>query len=308
MALDYSRPNYSVPEGDENKWTLVTPTMAERWLNKNKNNRTMKPGVAERYTEDMRNGTWTLCAAPIQFYEGDLGLADGQHRLWAVIESAAAQWFIVVNGIPREAAMNIDRGATRNLSDNVQIATGETLSTTKAATALVVHRGTRQTRINHTDAQKLEIYQLHREAVDFSSNKGPWGKGLRNAITLGVMARAWYHEQDKERLATWGRVVSSGMGDGPPDSAAIALRNHLLMKTHNLSDNTSWLELWKKAQHSIKLFMKRKPISILRPVEEEDYPLPADKARVKIGTAASARRKSFAKAGGDTPLEERAQR
>ncbi len=98
----------------------VTPTKATAWLNKNNVNRTMRPGVAEQYADDMINGRWTNCPVPISFYE-DGNVADGQHRLWAIIDSGCAQKFPIARGLKREDGLNIDTGKSRSIVDNAKI-------------------------------------------------------------------------------------------------------------------------------------------------------------------------------------------
>lgn len=98
----------------------VTPKKATEWLNANTSNRKLRDGVVEKYAEDMRHGRWTRCTAPICFYE-DGDVADGQHRLWAIIESDTTQEFAVLRGLSRADGLNIDTGLNRSLVDNARI-------------------------------------------------------------------------------------------------------------------------------------------------------------------------------------------
>jgi hypothetical protein len=92
---------------DEMKLESITPKKAEHYLNRNTSNRKLREGVVERYASDMAGGRWTKCAAPIVFYE-DGEIADGQHRLFAIIESGKSQKFFVMRDLPRDAGLNID--------------------------------------------------------------------------------------------------------------------------------------------------------------------------------------------------------
>jgi hypothetical protein len=64
----------------------ITPEIAKNWMANNKNNRSLSSGVAEKYARDMLAGNWTLTHQGIAFYE-DMTVADGQHRLNAIILS-----------------------------------------------------------------------------------------------------------------------------------------------------------------------------------------------------------------------------
>jgi hypothetical protein len=64
----------------------------------------------------MKDNLWHFDAAPLRFDEaGDI--IDGQHRLWAVINSETSQEFMFVYGISRAAQIVMDMGKSRNLGD-----------------------------------------------------------------------------------------------------------------------------------------------------------------------------------------------
>ena len=47
---------------------LVTPELANRWLEKNTNNRKLKKHVVETYVNDMKNGKWSSRKADVIIY------------------------------------------------------------------------------------------------------------------------------------------------------------------------------------------------------------------------------------------------
>ena len=251
---------------------LVTVAKATAWLNRNKSNRHLRPGVVEKYAQDMLAGKWTACAAPIVFYvDGDI--ADGQHRLWAIVESKKPQRFSVLRNFPREAALNIDTGVPRNLVDNARIAGIEDgLSLTLIAWSRAVEEGRRSTN-PLSNAHKLALVQKHREAVSWVM-QGAKLKGslLRNSVTGAAMARACYAEPDKERLAHFGHVLSSGFSNGDEDSAGIAIRNYLLAR-RSVMQTSEWRDAFLKVQNAIWYFMRKRKLHVIKPIESESYPL-----------------------------------
>lgn len=250
----------------------ITPAKAEKYLNENKGNRSLREGVAEKYAADMAAGKWTVCAAPIVFYEnGDL--ADGQHRLYAVIESGTTQTFSVVRNFPREAGLNIDTGLTRSLVDNGRISGADThLSHGLIAAARAINDGT-SGGPGVSNAAKLEIVTSHREAAQFAMSYGPKGKGLRNAVVLGAVGRAWYHEDDKDKLRRFGEVVTGGFASGETESAAVAIRNYMMSKGRQASTGGNWRDTFLKVQNAIWYFMRGKSLTYIRTVVDEAYPL-----------------------------------
>lgn len=98
--------------------TIVTPDIAKQWLKQNTNNRKIKEAVVDAYAKDMLNGKWTINNDSITFDKNGI-LTNGQHRLMAVIKSSTCQCMSVMYGV--EHNVNMDRPATRSVSDNLTI-------------------------------------------------------------------------------------------------------------------------------------------------------------------------------------------
>lgn len=260
----------------EIKLERVTPAKAESWLNRNTGNRKMREGVAEAYADDMRNGRWTECLDPIAFYEnGDV--ANGQHRLWALVDSQTTQEFLIARGVSRDAGLNIDVGLARSLVDNARISGRDLeLSNELVAVSRFIEEGDLQ-RGKLTNAQRLAFVGTHREAAQFAIAFGPRGRGIRSQVTLAALARAWYKEEDEDRLKAFGHVMTSGLGEGQQDHAAIALRNYLIAGRDSRAVGR-WTdtgrELFLKAQNAISYFVRKKPLSVIKAVKDEAYPKP----------------------------------
>jgi len=120
----------------------VTPEKAFAWLNHaNDGNRSIRDTKVNTYTDDMMNGKWTNCETPISFYK-DGFLANGQHRLTAIVASKTTQLFPIYRGLNREDGLNIDTGLTRTVVDNGRISGLDThLSNALVATARAFHTG-----------------------------------------------------------------------------------------------------------------------------------------------------------------------
>lgn len=260
----------------------ITPALAEQWLDQNKSNRKLREGVVEKYADDMLNGRWTECTAPIVFYE-DGDLADGQHRLWAIVESKRSQTFDVKRGLDRAAGMNIDVGLGRSLVDNARISsTDRDLSNELISVARSIEDGVHANAgRSRSNTAKIEIVAKHREAAQWAVSHGPRGKGIRNAIILAAIGRAWYAEADKDRLARFGAVMSNGLYDGDGETAAVMMRNYMLAKGPTTSSSPLWRDTFLKAMNAIHYFMRGKKLSVIKAVGDETYPLPTKKTRVR---------------------------
>jgi hypothetical protein len=94
----------------------ITVAKAEKMLETNTKNRRLSDRIVQKYAEMMRTGRWVDDGSPIRRDEAG-NLLDGQHRLWAVIESETEQQFLVVTGIPEEAMTTMDTGKHRSFQD-----------------------------------------------------------------------------------------------------------------------------------------------------------------------------------------------
>lgn len=250
-----------------------TPSKAQSILNKNNTvNRKLREGVAEKYAIDMRAGQWTTCLDPIAFYE-DGTLANGQHRLWAIIESDSAQEFITVRGVPKDAGLNIDTQFGRTLMDNAKIS-GENINLShRLIAACRAIEGTRKNKsVAWSFRQNLELVERHRTAAEWALAHGPYMRGLGLSVVYAAMARAWYWEDDKERLEQFGRVLNKGFAmEGEADSAGVSIRNYLMAMPSSTAVPAE--ELFFKVQNAIWYFMHRKRLHQIKRTDDERYPL-----------------------------------
>lgn len=260
------------------KDVLVTPKLAEQWLNQNTDNRNLRPGVVEKYASDMANGRWTSCPMPISFGHDGV-LVDGQHRLWAIIESGKGQWFTIARGFTREDALNIDTGLGRSFVDNVQRSGVVGLTSNIMAAVRWMEWGRSSVTPTPSSAVLREVGLEHKEAASFAVNR-VHGKGLSKGAVCGAVMRAWYTEDDKELLARFCHVYSTGFANGDRESAAVCLRNTALnMASSGMTSGEAMRELFLKTQHCIKQFMSGRKLTVLRSVNEETYPYKRKKAK-----------------------------
>jgi hypothetical protein len=94
----------------------VTPDVAREWLEKNQRNRKLSKKHRNFLSSVMKAGDYLLNGETIIF-DTDGILMDGQHRLYAVIESETAQDFLVVRGIVPEAFDTLDGGRARTTGE-----------------------------------------------------------------------------------------------------------------------------------------------------------------------------------------------
>lgn len=94
----------------------VTPAIALVWLESNTNNRVVRQARVNQYAADMAGGRWLFTGDPIRMSETGV-LLDGQHRLWAIVESGVTLQLVVVRGLADEVFKVLDTGLGRLMAD-----------------------------------------------------------------------------------------------------------------------------------------------------------------------------------------------
>lgn len=116
MATSFSKDRYA-SDKVRSATRKVTPEEAMFILEEcNSDNRPVRKTKVRAYAKDMLAGTWALNGEAIIFDKnGDL--ADGQHRLQAVVESGVTIDTFVTYGVERDTRLTLDMGAARNVRD-----------------------------------------------------------------------------------------------------------------------------------------------------------------------------------------------
>lgn len=260
----------------------VTPALAAKWLERNTRNRPLRDSVVLRYAADMRDGKWKVTGDAIAF-DTTGAVINGQHRLWAVLESGVTVKMLVVFDLDPDVVYVLDDHFKRRLTDIIHIARpGSMLQTKHTAVARAmmfnltsVDKRGQMSRVSRQ--AQVEFMDRHMEAIEFAFRDCLHSKNARvvsNAQICAALARAYY-TQDRERLKQFGQVMTTGMADGPDDQIAIVFRNWLLgLESRNLRAKSQ--TIYGKAERAIYGFLKRERVRALFEATEELFPLPEE--------------------------------
>ena len=116
----------------------VSPVDASRILEKNTHNRRLSENQVKRFASDMTEGRWQNNGESIKIAT-DGTLLDGQHRLWAIVESETTQTMTVVWDLPAESQHTMDMGQTRSAGQMLAL-TGQKDSILRASVAHMLLR------------------------------------------------------------------------------------------------------------------------------------------------------------------------
>lgn len=98
----------------------VTPEIAREWLDTMAPNRKVSQTNLGNLMRAMEEGRWHNDGSPMKFNTHGQ-LIDGQHRLYAVINTGLAQDFLVVFGVHPQAMSTLDTGKARSRGDVLSI-------------------------------------------------------------------------------------------------------------------------------------------------------------------------------------------
>lgn len=133
----------------------VTPKMAEKWLDANTRNRSVRQHRVVMYAAIIRKNEWELTGDAIVIDE-DGALLNGQHRLAAIVLADKAAQLLVLEGLPSKAQDVMDRGLARSMADALKLR-GETDVNNLAAALRWLHRIDYSERTGHANYRHAEL-------------------------------------------------------------------------------------------------------------------------------------------------------
>jgi hypothetical protein len=254
---------------------FVTPELALEWLARNENNRNLRKADVEYLKECILAGEFKLTHQGIAFYQDD-ELADGQHRLHAIMEAGVGVWMYVTRGVPREAAGAIDRGIPRSNKDHLHFS-GVRSDTRRVAACICMinqYRAERSENATRWSKRRMRpdkfaaFYAAFSDAIEFAyeSNK------QLHACVVAAIASAWF-TSNRDRLAQFRSLLASGAATDAGDLAAIKLRDFLLKKQYGQGESAR-NDLFLKACSALRAFLDCRPLSKLYATNDHAFPIP----------------------------------
>lgn len=257
---------------------LVTPAMAEQWLEKNyQHQRAIRWRDVERYAEAMRTGRWKLSPQGVAFT--DTGkLADGQHRLWAIVQSETAVRLAVTRGMSEDAYVALDQGRVRSISD----VSGLPWATPRlVGAARSMARGPGQGHWTLFDDREpellLKFITKHETALRYICDMGTdsprrAGFGVLKAPVLGCLARASYHVP-KNRIERFVDILVTGEINAEAERGVLHFRD-MLLGLGRAGASATRTATYQKCQRALKALLDEDPLRYIVALEADIFPLP----------------------------------
>jgi len=220
-------------------------------------------------------------------------LIDGQHRMWAIVESGCTVWIYVSRGINPEDVVVIDTGISKTYSDHAHYREGWNTDPVVVAIAriLVLGPSGRQRRI---PSEVLNgWYEHYKDAIDFATKlrlqcRPSTGKSITVPMAA-AFARAWF-SCDRTALSRFGEIIRTGQYQFEADRAAFTLRDAWLSGRLGTVASEQYL----KTEGAIRAFCERRGTRTLQQPHDEVFPtipaLPKDKKYTPVQTSAHSKR------------------
>jgi hypothetical protein len=259
----------------------VDPAIAEKWLSHEAVNRELRQHVVDGYTSMMKRGEWGFSESAICFM-ADGGVINGQHRLWAVIQSETSQRFIIAEGFERADIHYMDDSFKRKNVDTYNLTHDTPANTQQMAIARVLNGG--QEMQGALKADNFKRLEEHQKAIAFACDvMSPKRAGLTQAPVCAVIARAFY-TADLAKIRRFGEVLLTGGYSNEVERTVLLLRDYLLSTPSGQRD--ARVEHYQKTERALLAFLRDETLKSLYAASDEQFPLPGElkPSRARGGT------------------------
>lgn len=244
----------------------VTPAMAEYYLSKNVINRKVNEVAVRNYHKLITSGNFFPTHQGIAFYK-DGTLADGQHRLLAIIKANKTVKLLVTTGLDKEAAVAIDVHRKRTMVDGLKISgISDWVDNRHIAIANLIAGGRR---LNQPET--VEFLEHIEESARFATTHLNASKRhLMNASIHSAVAMAHFYGEEPDDLARFCQIFVSGLASEARDSAIIKLRDEFYNNTNGSASNKR--DKYLKAQRAIQAYLSHEVMKRLVLPKEDIWP------------------------------------
>ena len=247
----------------ETKLMTITPSMAMEWLENNiETNRTVRDSVVSKYARDMRNGNWKITHQGIAF-NSDGKLIDGQHRLWAIVESNTPVEMYVSTGLDKDTEKLVDGGLVRTMIDRMKFINDDLIyrQTIIHSTVRILHL----IKLGYPDRYKFSVDEMESFITKYYTilkwiySECNECRNIRNAGIQVSIISALCNGYEPEDLMNFALCVSKGeIAQGEYNhTAAIKFRNWLDSERRKTGIDMSKIVI-NKCENAIYNYVKNK--------------------------------------------------
>lgn len=205
---------------------LVTPGVAREWVKKNPDNRNVRPDRVAHLANEMKTGQWRFTGSGVSF-DREGHLRDGQHRLYAVIESGVPCEMAVAFNVELDAINKIDAGSNRTSADRFTM-TSRSEDIPNPRQASIVSRAIltgMRTHVGYISyEEQLATYRNHKGGIDAATSLLKSKTKYNKSAVMASFAVAYPKDPDKIRTMFISAIERTNL---QPRSPALALSHYV---------------------------------------------------------------------------------
>ena len=255
----------------------VTSEMALLWLTEfNSQNRDPTKAQYEAISGDILSSQWALTHQGLAF-TGEGRLLDGQHRLFAILDTGVTVPTVITLNVSKESALVIDRHRSRRARDLLNFSEHRMTLFDEAVIRRAIS-GMQNNSAAPTVPTIVSFLQTHRERLEWSTGLfKSRSRGIVVAPLVAAVFRASFHVKDGElkALEHFTAVVQEGVVEGPEEQAAVILRDWLLARGRATRKRATGQETYARVVRAIAAFLAKERLSKLYAASADLYPMPA---------------------------------
>lgn len=259
----------------------ITPEIAEKMLANNPNNRNIRKARVKAVSDNMKNGSWKINGESIVL-KANGELADGQHRLSAVVSSGIPVLAVVVT-VPNEEAEYYDIGLTRSVSDIIKFAEDDKLKDFNdnrliGAISFLLKYKSSSRKDGRALSKPLIIQEMERNidvlewymGTPHASSRGKAGIGMSPVIAALMIA--YKSGYPVEKLNEFCKVLATGISETKYHVPIIKLRDWLMGGSKALSDGASrQIEAFSRTVYALRAFEKNNEKALCKAATVDYY-------------------------------------
>ena len=254
----------------------VTPTLAAHWLELNTQNRNLRQDRVNEYANQIKAGQFMTTHQGIAFYD-DGTLADGQHRLSAIVTANIPVKMLVTQGLPRLTSQVIDQNTPRLAHDAIRISGGGDWITSNVVAVVRFVLSNMGTDTHPKPIQEIAAYankyrnelEWINQTVNRKRKKYISHAGLAATYFCAIRAGV-----PRSTITRFYEIMVTGEINGAYENAAIRLREFLIA-TPGAWIGSTRSETVKRVQRSLHAFAAGTPLAKLYATDKLTYPIPA---------------------------------
>ena len=200
----------------------ISPEVATAILENKADNRKVNQATVDAYVADMEAGAWLPSHQGIAIDTAGL-LIDGEHRMWAVIQSGVTVRMQVTRGLPPESRRAFDNGKVRKVYESLHFGGRQDIPRQAVSWLRVIAQPVAGHSVKVSPARTLELWAVYGEAITWVLQNGPRGRPYNRGPVMAALVLARHLRPEETAAFMEGYLRPERLSDGSP---VLALRGY----------------------------------------------------------------------------------